>query len=170
MAEDKKKSMLDCFVSSYTELSRHLSRRFGRDLDPQDVMQDTYLRLEAIPAESDIRNPRSYLFRMANNVATDRLRGQRSAVGYAPSEELAAAVDDSASPEQITDYRQRLLRLQEAIAELPPRQKQVLLMHKFDGLTHTQIAAELGITKSAVEKLVMKALAHLRDRMGTLID
>ncbi|MEH0072210.1 sigma-70 family RNA polymerase sigma factor [Pannonibacter sp. Pt2-lr] len=157
-------------MSSYTELSRHLSRRFGRDLDAQDVMQDTYLRLDAIPAGSDIRNPRSYLFRMANNVAADRLRGQRSAVSCAPSEELAAAVDDSASPEQITDYRQRLSRLQEAIGELPPRQKQVLLMHKFDGLTHTQIAAELGITKSAVEKLIMKALAHLRDRMGTLID
>jgi RNA polymerase sigma-70 factor (ECF subfamily) len=170
MAEDKKKTMLECFVASYAELSRHISRRFGRDLDPQDVMQDTYLRLQTIPAETEILNPRSYLFRMAGNLAIDRMRAQPAQSSIGTVEELEDAPDEGASPERIIDYRQRLEHLQRAIATLPPRQKQVLLMHKFDGLTHAQIAAELGITKSAVEKLIMKALAYLRDQMGTLID
>lgn len=170
MAEDKKKTMLECFVASYAELSRHLTRRFGRNLDPQDVMQDTYLRLQAIPADTEILNQRSYLFRMASNLATDRMRSQPPPASIASVDELDEAPDEGASPERIIDYRQRLEHLKQAIAALPPRQRQVLLMHKFDGLTHAQIAAELGISRSAVEKLIMKALAHLRDRMGSLID
>lgn len=43
-------------------------------------------------------------------------------------------------------------------------------MHKFDGMSHAEIASALGITKSAVEKLIMKALAHLRDRIGEFLD
>lgn len=170
MVGDKKKNILESFAASYGELLRHLSRRLGRDVDADDVLQDTFLRLKSIPVETDIKNPRSYLFRMADNLATDHIRGRRSLERYLSSGELPDSVDDRPSPERVVDYRQRLGRLEQAISELPPRQRQVFLMHKFDGLSHAEIARDLKITKSAVEKLVMKALAHLRDRLGDLID
>ena len=43
-------------------------------------------------------------------------------------------------------------------------------MHKYDGLSHSEIALRLGISRSAVEKLVMKALARCRDGLGDLLD
>lgn len=170
MAGEKKKSIFENFTASYGELLRHVSRRLGRDADADDVLQDTFLRLQSIPAEADIKNPRSYLFRMADNLATDHIRSKRSLERYFSSGEFPDCVDDKPLSERIVDYRQRLGRLQQAVAELPQRQRQVFLMHKFDGLSHAEIARELKITKSAVEKLVMKALAHLRDRLGNLID
>ncbi|MEW4401888.1 RNA polymerase sigma factor [Agrobacterium tumefaciens] len=170
MVGDKKKNILESFAASYGELLRHLSRRHGRDVDADDVLQDTFLRLQSIPVETDIKNPRSYLFRMADNQATDHIRGRRSLERYLSSVELPDSADDRPSPERVVDYRQRLGSLEQAISELTPRQRQVFLMHKFDGLSHAEIARDLKITKSAVEKLVMKALAHLRDRLGDLID
>ncbi|MGV1947228.1 MULTISPECIES: RNA polymerase sigma factor [unclassified Agrobacterium] len=170
MVGDKKKNILESFAASYGELLRHLSRRLGRDVDADDVLQDTFLRLQSIPVETDIKNPRSYLFRMADNQATDHIRGRRSLERYLSSVELPDCADDRPSPERVVDYRQRLGSLEQAISELTPRQRQVFLMHKFDGLSHAEIARDLKITKSAVEKLVMKALAHLRDRLGNLID
>jgi RNA polymerase sigma-70 factor (ECF subfamily) len=170
MVGDKKKNILESFAASYGELLRHLSRRLGRDVDADDVLQDTFLRLQSIPVETDIKNPRSYLFRMADNLATDHIRGRQSLERYFSPQEFPDSVDDKSSPERIVDYRQRLGRLEQAISELPPRQRQVFLRHKFDGLSHAEIASELRITKSAVEKLVMKALAHLRDQLGDLID
>ncbi len=170
MAESRKRSIVEYFADSYGELLRHLSRRLGKEVDADDVLQDTFLRLQRIPAEVEIKNPRSYLFRVADNLALDHMRGRRALGRHFVPGEGFDSEDDSPSPESIVDYRQRLSRLEQAIAELPGRQKQVFLMHKFDGLSHAEIARELGITKSAVEKLVMKALAHCRDRLGDLID
>lgn len=170
MTGDSRKTILENFLVIHKELSRHLTRRLGKGLDADDVLQDTFLRLHSIPADSDIRNPRSYLFRVADNLATDRIRSRQTHGRHFASVDNPASVDESPSPESVVDYRQRLARLQQAVAELPDRQRQVFLMHKYDGLSHSEIAGELGITKSAVEKLVMKALAHCRDRLGDLID
>jgi RNA polymerase sigma factor (sigma-70 family) len=158
------------FISGYTELLRHVTRRLGRDADAGDVVQDTFLRIQRIPAGAEIQNTRSYLYRMADNLALDYLRTRQSRQRYFSTEEFADPADESPSPESIVDYRQRLARLEQAIAELPPRQKEVFLLHKFDGLSHAEIAEQLGISRSAVEKLVMKALAHCRDRLGDPID
>lgn len=63
------------------------------------------------------------------------------------------------------ERRERLRLLAHAIAELPPRRREVFLLHKIDGLSHSQVAERLGISRSKVEKHVMKALAHCRDRL-----
>jgi RNA polymerase sigma-70 factor (ECF subfamily) len=170
MAEDRKKTISAVFLATYNELSRHLSRRLARKADAEDVLQNTFLRIQKIPADAEIANPRSYLFRMADNLAIDHTRSQRAIERHVKTEEPVDKADESPLPERVVDYRQRLSRLRQAVSELPDRQRQVFLMHKFDGMSHAEIANELGITKSAVEKLIMKALAHLRDRVGHLID
>lgn len=170
MAGDKNKNILESFAANYGDLLRHITRRLGKDIDADDVLQDTFLRVHSIPADADIKSPRSYLFRVANNLAMDHIRSRRAQNRHFGATEIFDSIDESPSPERVADYRQRLALLEKAIAELPDRQRQVFLMHKYDGLSHSEIARELGITKSAVEKLVMKALAHCRDRLGDLID
>lgn len=170
MSGDHKNNIRNGFISGYAELLRHVTKRLGRGADAGDVVQDTFLRIQRIPAGAEIQNARSYLHRMADNLALDYLRERQSRQRYFSTDEFVDPADDSPSPEHVVDYRQRLARLEQAIAELPRRQKEVFLMHKFDGLSHREIAERLGITRSAVEKLVMKALAHCRDRLGDLID
>ena len=170
MTGDAKKRILDGFAASYMELARYLTRRFGAQVETDDVLQDTYLRLQNVRVDTEIANARSYLFRAARNQATDHIRARRAFERRFHLSDDFEGPDDTPSPEVVTDYRQRLQILEKAVGNLPARQKQVFLMHKIDGLSHGQIAAELGITKSAVEKLVMRALAHLRDQLDDIIE
>lgn len=159
------------FARNYEELVRRVMRRVGSRATATDVVQDTFLRLQAAPQSGEITNPTAYLFRVADNLAIDHLRQEtsraRMVVPHPDYEHVAAA---EASPEHALDYKQRLRLLEAAIAELPPKCREVFLLHKFDGLSHGEIAERLGITKSMVEKHVMKALAHCRDRLAHVMD
>lgn len=170
MTDSNTKAILHVLLTGYGELARHLARRFGRSSDIDDILQDTYLKLQKIPADAVIDTPRSYLYRLADNLAKDRMRSATARERYISGAVMPDVTEDRPSPEHETDYRQRLLILQNAVRDLPERQRQVFLMHKFDGLSYGDIALELRISKSAVEKLMMKALAHCRNRLDDLLD
>jgi RNA polymerase sigma factor (sigma-70 family) len=166
----KTSSLIQVLSESYGELVGYLTRRLGGRSEAEDAFQDTFLKAQGIAAASEIANPRAYVFRIAENVATDRLRGRVAQRRYLSTEDVPDTPADIASAERIVDYRQRLRRLEAVIDALPARQRQVFLMHKFDGLSHAEIARKLGISRSGVEKLIMKALATCRSKMGDLID
>lgn len=170
MTDSNRKAILHILLTGYSDLARHLTKRFGRGSDIEDILQDTYLKLQNIPADAVIGNPRSYLYRLVDNLAKDRARSLAARERYISGDAMPDISEDRPSPEHETDYRQRLLMLENAIGELPERQRQVFLMHKFDGFSYSDIAMELGISKSAVEKLMMKALARCRDRLDGLLD
>jgi RNA polymerase sigma-70 factor (ECF subfamily) len=71
------------------------------------------------------------------------------------------ALDQTPAADVALEARQRLERLVEALAGLPPQTQRVFRLHKFEGLTHSETAARLGISRSAVEKHVSTALRHL---------
>ncbi|MDI4665502.1 sigma-70 family RNA polymerase sigma factor [Xanthobacter autotrophicus] len=162
---------MSAFARHYDELLRHVARRIGNPAMARDVVQDTFLRIHASAPSAEIASPSAYLFRVADNLAIDHLRQEavRSRLVTAEVEyEGVAAPEPSA--EHALDYKQRLRVLDAAIAELPPKCREVFLMHKFDGLSHGEIAERLGISRSMVEKHVMKALVHCRDRLADLLD
>jgi RNA polymerase sigma-70 factor (ECF subfamily) len=108
---------------------------------------------------------------MANNLVLDRLREtrrrgrrERNWTGELHGEpDLAFEVaDPSPTAEQQLVDREEAQRLREAIEQLPPGAKRVLRLHKIDGLSHAEVAASLGISKSAVEKHMAVAMTHLR--------
>lgn len=171
MAPQNRTFLLNAFARHYDELVRRVTRRVGNRAAASDVVQDTFLRLYAAPLTSDIASPASYLFRVADNLAIDHMRQEASrarVVAVDPDHESVPASEPS--PEQALDYKQRLAVLEAAIAELPPKCREVFLLHKFDGLSHGEIGERLGISRSMVEKHVMKALAHCRDRLADLLD
>ncbi|EJN02484.1 sigma-70 family RNA polymerase sigma factor [Phyllobacterium sp. YR531] len=170
MVVDAKDSLLGALTSHYGELLRHLTRKLGNAASAKDAVQDTYLRLQHVPSDTQVHSARAYVFRVANNVAIDHLRSETSRARYFSSAEPADQVLDAPLPDKIIDYRQRLTILEQTIAELPEKCREVFLMHKFDGRGHADIARELNISRSMVEKHVMKALAHCRDRMSDLLD
>lgn len=170
MSDDSKNALLDIFMSNYSDLLKYVTRKLGKPSDASDVVHDTFFRIRGITPETEIRNPKAYLFRVANSQMIDYLRRGRSRNRYIITDSNYDAVDSSPSPERTADYKGRLDLLQRAIANLPTRQKEVFLMHKFDGLRHAEIAVRLNISRSAVEKLLIKAMANLRDSLGDALD
>lgn len=166
MTGDDRGRLLRLLLTHYEELTGYLTRRLGSAGEARDVVHDTYLRLQRVESVPDVRNPRAYLYRVADNIALDRLRAEGRRRGRFVAAELGEDRPSAApSAEEVLTQRQRVRLLSDAIDELSPRQREVFLMHKFDGLSHTEISRRLGITRSMVEKHVMRALAHCRDRM-----
>jgi len=64
------------------------------------------------------------------------------------------------------EAKQRLERVVAALDELSPQCRRVFVMHKFEGLSHPEIAARIGISRSTVEKHMGTALKHLIKRRG----
>ncbi len=157
-------------IDNHDEIVRYVRRRVGAHADVNDIVQDAFFRLRNLPPDIRIENPRSYVFRVADNLAMDRMRRTAAQKRYISAQELGDAPAAAPSPEEVTDYRQRLARLREVVDGLPERQRAAFLMHKFDGLSHAEVATRMGISRSGVEKLVMKALATCRDELAGLLD
>lgn len=128
-----------------------------------DVAQKLYLRVQRVADEPPIVNKRSFLFRMARNLAIDHVRAERSQ--EAVQAEARAYLWDELpppDPEQEAVARAELARVLRAAAALPEPTKSIFRLHRFDGMRQSDVAIRFGVSVTTVEKHVRKALAILR--------
>ncbi len=151
------------FQQYYGELLRFLTAKLGCRDQAADVVQDTFLRVRGIKDLAAVAQPRAFLYKTALNLTVDLFRRQRIRSERITQLDMTDDVP-SAAPRQddAVEAKERVRLLYEAIAKLPPKCRQVFLLHKFMDLPHAEIAARLGISKNMVEKHVMKAMAHCR--------
>lgn len=153
------------------ELLAFLTARCGQAGEAEDILQDMWLKLADTPT-GPIQNPRSYLFRVANNQVLDRLRARHRAM----RRDLAWIDDGASKPEARADTaplaEEVLLRAEEegvlrrAIASLPPGARRALQLHRFDGHGQAEVAGIMGISRSGVEKHLATAMRHLRQALA----
>ena len=87
-------------------------------------------------------------------------QGQRE-----PLEAIADTAATQASPLERLDQQQRLRQLARALEGLPPRRREALILHRFEGLSQSQVAERMGISLSMVEKHIAAALLHCRQQL-----
>jgi len=133
----------------------------------EEIAQDTYLRLGTkVPANTTINHPRAYLFRTAHNLAMDQLTKHATEWKYRTHQEVLVETHCPApQPDHIAESRQRLEQIADALNELPAPCRQAFILHKIHHMTHAEIAEHLHVSKSMVEKHLMRALAHCRTRV-----
>ncbi len=171
-AEDGGPSLIDTYLARRPDLVRFFTLRLRSAAAAEDVVQDIFVRLAALDPRTVIHNPVGYLYRLGSNLMLDRLRGdRRTAVRDAAWRDSnralvgAEEVADEPGAEQVVAARQRLDAVIATLRELPAQTQRVFRMHKFDGLSHPEVALALGISRSAVEKHVMAALKLLSARL-----
>lgn len=147
----------DMVIRLYPELVARLRRRIGAS-DPEDLVQELYLRLRGLPRDEPIRQPHSYLFRAVDHLAIDRHRAERRS----PDESGDEPTDPAPAVERQIDARRRLAVLRATVEGLPRRQRDAFVLAKYHGMSQDQIARHMGISRSGVEKLLVKALATCR--------
>lgn len=131
-----------------------------------DIVQESYIRLSREAERQKIEHPRSLLFRIAHNLALDHLKHRKVMENYAQSlDPTLMPATESPSAEQLASEAQRQHILRQAIDELPPRCRQAFTLHNIHGMSYRDIALELGISESGVEKHIMKGLLHCRKQM-----
>lgn len=154
------------YLSEHDRLRTMLVRRGVSTAAAADLVHDTFVRMLRTPGE-DVRNLQSYLFKSAGNIAVDEHRRQRRAAAVI---DVHADIDEAiADPAPAADVMliaaDEIAALHRAVAELPPRCREVLILHKFEGLSYAEIAERLGIAKNTVMVHLAKAISTLRQRM-----
>ena len=156
--------LLMVFQEHYADLLAFLARRLGNVEKAADVAQDTYLRLAGLSDTAQILEPRAFVFRVASNLAIDRLRqDQRHSARQADASMGEDVCDPMASPERLFLAGEAIEQLDKALNSLPSNARLALLLNRLEGMTHAQIALRLGVSESTVGKYIVQAMRHCRD-------
>jgi RNA polymerase sigma factor (sigma-70 family) len=159
------------------DLRAFLVRSLARLDEVSDIVQETYARLLALPPKrrQSVRSWRAFLFATARNVAMDRLR-RREVLSLDALPEIAAADvvgqgQAESGPDEIVNLTQERLLLEQVMASLPEKCRQVLTLRKIHGLSQKEIALRMGIAEHTVEKHVSHGIrlcaARLFEVTGT---
>lgn len=143
-------------------LQRLAWRMLGDEQEAQDVVQETCLRLwrmagEWRPGEARLS---TWLHTVAMNLSRDRLRRRRETYPVESFEWLAG--EDS--PEQDMERDRRSARVQQALTQLPERQREALILSHFEGYSQSEAATVMGVSVEALESLLSRARRSLRQR------
>jgi RNA polymerase sigma factor (sigma-70 family) len=147
-------------------LHRYFQRRHLPPGDIEDATQEVFVRLSRRRGLADMANVEGYLFETAGSVAIDH---QRQAVvrfreAHEPYDDQFHAVPDLA-PDHVLEGRDSLRLLVAGLLELPERTRNAFVLTRLEHMPHVEVARRLGISVSAVEKHIVKALAHLLSRL-----
>lgn len=128
----------------------------------EDIVQETYVRVCQVKHPENIRQPRSYLFRTARNLALDYLK--RSETKYTEGmdeQDIDALIDgrenDDSTFEQVASNQEFALFC-EAVRHLPVKCRRVFVLKKVYGFTQIEIARELNISIGTVEKHISQGI------------
>jgi RNA polymerase sigma-70 factor (ECF subfamily) len=169
LVEDRGRTVLvAAYLERRADLERFFTMRLRSSAAAEDLVQEIFVRLASADAPQEIHNPAAYLYRLGSNLMLDRLRGERRAgrreAAWLDSQTSSLngyELSGEPSAESAVAARQRLDLVRRALLDLSPQTQRVFRMHKFEGMSHPQVAAALGISRSAVEKHMMAALKHL---------
>ncbi|MBM3107723.1 sigma-70 family RNA polymerase sigma factor [Pseudomonas sp. P66] len=154
----------------YADILHFLRKRMDNASDAADMTQDVFAQWLGYRDRSRVEQPRAFLFQVARNLLNDHWRRQR--VRHAVLDEQSQAddvtsLDTRNDPLNHAQQQQRLEQLKRVLAELSPRRREALMLHRFEGLTQAQIGERMGISVSMVEKHIAAALLHCKQRLDS---
>lgn len=141
---------------------RRVARR-TRGYADEDCVQTAFLRFQNYSAANPVRNPAAFLVQTAVNVWRDQYRHESllETTGFGNEDYQAEA--DAPLQDDVIIARERLKRVCAGLDHLPPRTREVFLLHRVEELKCKDIAKQLGISPSAVEKHIAKAVRFLTE-------
>lgn len=146
-----------------------LAKKFSDETIARDIAQDAFLRVWRSAHKTEIEDPRALIFKTAANLAANEFNARRrfrenhvdpASTGVADHIEMVA--DDDPSPERIASARQDYQTCMGVIEELPEKVRAAFIKSRFEALTYREIADQLNVSESSVEKYIITALKGLR--------
>lgn len=140
-------------------------RRLRNHAEAEDMTQDVFVRL-ARSDRAGVEQPDAYIFRIAANLLRDRARKEKVRFDYradlAADENLGVEPLD---PSRIVSGQQALAALTAALKDLPEPTRDIFALYKLEYVEKRVIAESFGMSISAVDRHLMRAMAHLVTRV-----
>jgi RNA polymerase sigma-70 factor (ECF subfamily) len=160
ISSDASRSKLDSLYRAYHESIRYyLTGRFGAGPpDPEDAVHAAFEQFAAVDRRAQVANPRAFLIRIAHNYMIDQHRRQAVRVQYALSTQVGGEATDDFDAERVLSAKERWAILEETIRGMDDRHRDVLIMHRIQGLNCAEIARRRNYSATMVKRLLAQAL------------
>jgi RNA polymerase sigma factor (sigma-70 family) len=145
-------------------LVRYLEARLQSHQEAKDVAQEAYVRLLTLERTGAVGFLRAYLFKIASNLAIDRIRA-RGVRGRLDALDLFQEGGDPDWVEQKVTAAEQAQLFWVSLGELPPHYRQALIMSRLQDMSSKAIAAHLGKTDRMIRRYIAYALIYCRRRI-----
>lgn len=168
MAKDLKDNICNeiLFSSFFSKHSKNLHDflyyKFGEQFNPQDKVQEAFIKLWENCGSVTPSKAKSFLFTVANNLMLNETAHKKVVLKY---QQTKPKHYTNESPEFIMESDEYMQKLQKAISNLSEAQRTAFLLNRVEGKKHKEIAALLDISTKAVEKRIYGALKKLREEI-----
>lgn len=143
-------------------LLRIALRILGNTSAAEDVTQSLWLRVQRVEDEPAILNKRAYLYRLTSNLAIDHLQAEkRRSQIHTEAQSLLWGVESALPADRVLLANDMLERVASTLSALPDRTQWIFHRNRYDGVSFREIARELGISQTAVEKHMRRALTAI---------
>lgn len=168
-AQANQPGALDALYTRYrVRLYNFIRRLIDDQSSAEDIFQETFLR---VYRERNRYEPRAavstWLYTIARNLCLHEIdkRPRRQSGSGSPGSVLTATASPTDDPLAQLEAAHTAARVARAVALLPPAEREVLILARYEGLPHSQIAAITGKSEGAVRVALSRALATLRDHL-----
>ncbi|WP_415914376.1 RNA polymerase sigma factor [Paraburkholderia sp. J67] len=143
------------------------TRMLGDRMEAEDVAQEAFMRIwkQAPHWRTGEAKFDTWLHRVALNLCYDRLRGRRETPAQT-ADALPEEADPAARPDEHMESRTRDERVRAALAALPVRQREALVLTYYQELSNAEAAGLMDITVDALESLLARARRTLRAQLA----
>ncbi|MCB1651772.1 MAG: sigma-70 family RNA polymerase sigma factor [Alphaproteobacteria bacterium] len=153
-------------VERYSQMFYAAAYRIcGRVDDAEDIVQEAFLKFWSKPEAYDPQKSAKFttwFYRVVTNLAIDYKRRKRPEAG---SDVIDLAADERMGADEVIEMDEQQAALEVAIQALPERQKLALNLCFYEGLSNKEAADVLGVGVKALESLLMRAKAGLKDAL-----
>ncbi|MBB5712491.1 RNA polymerase sigma factor [Sphingomonas xinjiangensis] len=148
-------------------LTRYFERRVQDGSEAEDLVQEVFVRIVQRVSAAEIDHFSGYVFQTARSVLSDRQRRRAARhanehVTFEPEVHRGEDLDAGRHAEAKAELRAAT----KALLDLPERTRTVFVLRRLEGLRHREIAERLGISVSAVEKHMLRAISYLAANFG----
>ncbi len=153
----------ELFRAHSRDLFNFLYYKYGAESNPNDVVQEAFMKLWENCEKVEPEKVRAYLFTVGNNLMLNHLARQKTATKFnlQPQE-----TTDKESPQFLMEEKELEQKINFALSTLTEDQRVTLMLNKVEGKKHKEIAEMLGISRKAVEKRIYKAIRIVNAILG----
>ncbi len=157
----------DAIFNKYcNKLHGFVLRYVKREEDAEEIVQEVFIKIWETRTKIDIYSSfESFLFTIAYNATISLLRKR---VTEKKSFEYLKSVQQFKTVENVIDelhYKDLKNKLESLLNQLTPRQKEIYILSREEGLTHSEIASKLNISENTVKNHLVSSLKFIRKQM-----
>ncbi|WP_448140373.1 RNA polymerase sigma factor [Sphingopyxis fribergensis] len=158
------------YLAMRFDLVRYVLRRLRDVHNAEDLVSDVFLRLDRVtdPIATEIEAQR-YIYRITTNLLIDHVRVNSRRLEILETN-MVLIEDEGPSFERGVMAQDDLAVIHEAFDDLPDKARDIIYYSRVAGMTHEQIAARMGISRSLIEKYIIRAMRHFRERLRETED